>query len=270
MATKERALSGGTVRLKTVALPAEHGSWGLVLEPILLGLLVGPSWGGALLAVAAFAAFLLRWPLKVAYAEWHRQRRQRLVAAIKFIGLYGLIALVAFVGAVWLAGWAMLLPLVLALPFGLIFLWYDLYNQSRSWQAELTAPVAFSAVATSLALIDGWSTGPAYALWGVLVARAIPSILYVRSRIRLERGKPHNTGWPVITHLIALIGVGGLIWLRFLPVLPIAAFLLLLGRAMVGLSQYRRPVSIKVVGFTEMGLGLLLVLSVALGYWLGF
>ena len=110
-------------------------------------------------------------------------------AAIRFALLYGSLALVAFMGSVWLAGWSMIPPLLLALPFGLIFLWYDHHNQSRSWQAELTAPIAFSAIATCIALIDGWSIGPAYALWVVLVARAIPSILYVRSRIRLDRGR---------------------------------------------------------------------------------
>ena len=32
------------VRVKTVALPNEHGGWGLLLEPVALGLLVVPSW----------------------------------------------------------------------------------------------------------------------------------------------------------------------------------------------------------------------------------
>jgi hypothetical protein len=217
--------------------------------------------------VAAFAAFLLRWPVKVAYNERQRERRQRMAAAVRFIALYGAIALGAFLGAVWLAGWSMLLPLLLALLFGLVFLWFDLKNRSRSWQAELTAPIAFSAVATSIALIDGWPAGPAYALWAVLVARAIPSILYVRSRIRLDRGKPHQTWLPVVTHLAALLGVIVLIGLGLLPLLTLIPFLLLLGRAVVGLSKYRRPVSIKTVGFTEMGLGLVTVLSVAIGTW---
>lgn len=256
------------MRLKTVALPVEHGSWGLVLEPILLGLLVAPTWGGALLVIAAFCAFLLRRPLNVTYSEWQRRRRHRMATAVSFIALYGSIALLSFVGAVWLAGWSMLLPLVLALPFGLVFLWYDLTNQSRSWQAELTAPVAFSAIATSLALIDGWPAGQAYALWGVLVGRAIPSILYIRSRIRLDRGRPHNIWSPLAAHLAALVGVVGLIGLGLLPILPIVAFTLLLIRAAVGLSKYRRPVHIKIIGFTEIGLGLLTVLSVVVGYWL--
>lgn len=34
------------VRLKSIALPVEHGGWLFVLEPVLLGLLVVPSAGG--------------------------------------------------------------------------------------------------------------------------------------------------------------------------------------------------------------------------------
>ena len=32
-----------SVRLKAIALPPEHGAWGFLLEPIVLGLLVAPS-----------------------------------------------------------------------------------------------------------------------------------------------------------------------------------------------------------------------------------
>jgi hypothetical protein len=34
---------GERSRLRSVALPSEHGGWGLTLEPAVLGLLVAPS-----------------------------------------------------------------------------------------------------------------------------------------------------------------------------------------------------------------------------------
>ncbi len=64
------------VRLRSVALPVEHGGWGLLLEPIALGLLVAPSLAGFCLSVAAAGAFLARHPLKLVMAD--RQRRRRL------------------------------------------------------------------------------------------------------------------------------------------------------------------------------------------------
>jgi hypothetical protein len=53
------------VRWQSIALPTEHGGWSFISEPILLGLLLTPSWGGLALAIGAFAAFLLRQPLKI-------------------------------------------------------------------------------------------------------------------------------------------------------------------------------------------------------------
>ncbi|HRO23471.1 MAG TPA: YwiC-like family protein, partial [Promineifilum sp.] len=47
--TKTRSVS-----FKSVALPAEHGSWSLVSEPIVLGMLVAPTWAGLALVIAAF------------------------------------------------------------------------------------------------------------------------------------------------------------------------------------------------------------------------
>ena len=49
--------------LRAVAMPSEHGGWGLTTEPGLLGLLVEPSLAGAALAVAALLLFLVRQPV---------------------------------------------------------------------------------------------------------------------------------------------------------------------------------------------------------------
>lgn len=253
-------------RLRTIALPAEHGSWGLTLEPIVLGLLVAPSWGGLGLAMGAFGLFLLRWPLKVAQTSHKQKRYARMWMALRFVGIYALLAISGLLLGVGQAGWRPLLPVLPALPFGLIFFLYDTQNRSRSWQAELAGPVAFAATATSIALAGGWAAAPALALWVVLVARAVPSVLYVRARLRLDRGKPQHPALVLSTHLAALAVIGGLVWLELLPLLTLGVFGLLLARAIGGLSRYRRPVPVKVIGLTELGWGLLTVLVVALGY----
>lgn len=253
-------------RWRSVALPAEHGSWGLTLEPIFLGLLVAPSWGGVGLGVAAFSAFLLRWPLKVARTSRRQKRSERAALATGIALTYGVIALLGLLAGIWFAGMRPLLPLAAALPFGAVFLLYDAQNRSRSWQAELAGPIAFSATAASIALADNWAMAPALALWAVLVARAVPSVLYVRSRIRLDRGKSASVPITLMLHAVALAGVIGLIGTGLLPRIASLAFVLLLVRAAWGLSDYRRPVSIKTIGFSEMGWGLLTVLTVAAGY----
>ena len=54
-----------TVPWKAVALPAEHGGWGFLTEPVVLGLVLAPSAAGLCLALAALAAFLTRHPLRL-------------------------------------------------------------------------------------------------------------------------------------------------------------------------------------------------------------
>src|SRR5437764_14320935 len=89
------------VRLKTIALPVEHGGWGLSLEPVALGLLVAPSLPGLFLSVATLAAFLARHPLKLIMADRRRGRRfARTPVAERFVLLYILIATLSLLAAI--------------------------------------------------------------------------------------------------------------------------------------------------------------------------
>ena len=48
------ALTHERVRWRAVGVPSEHGGWGLTLEPVLLGLLVGFSGAGVAIGTATF------------------------------------------------------------------------------------------------------------------------------------------------------------------------------------------------------------------------
>lgn len=248
-------------------MPAEHGSWSLVIEPILLGLLVAPSLGGAALAAAAFALFLLQRPLTIAWGDWRRGRQYaRTRVALRFVALYGGLALVAGVAGLLLAGWRPFIPALAAGPLLAIFLWYN-QRPGRSWQAELAAPVAFSAVAASIALADGWAILPALALWAVMAARAVPAVLFVRARLRLDKGKPAQPAAAIAAHVAAIAIVSGFVVQNLLPFSSILAMGLLLARAIWGLSAWRWRCTVKQLGFLETGFGLLTVLIIAAGYW---
>jgi hypothetical protein len=256
------------VRWQSVALPAEHGSWSLVLEPIFLGLLVAPTVAGFFLALAAFCAFLLHQPLKVFWAD---NRRGRLFArthlAVRFVALFTLLTAAFLLAVVGLVGLRPLLPLLLALPLLIIFAVFD-QRPGRHWQAELTAPTAFAAVSATIALAAGWSFPAAFALWGVMIARAVPAVLYVRSRLRLVKGQPPQSKRAITAHLLALLGMLLLVWRELLPLTAILAMLILLLRASFGLSRYRHEVTTKRLGFTEMGFGLITIIVIAIGYWM--
>jgi YwiC-like protein len=257
------------VRVRAVALPAEHGSWGLVAEPIALGLLLAPSTAGACLGLGAFLTFLARRPLKVLATYRRRERSERKTLALRFFVLYGTLALLALALAALLAGIRPLVPLLVASPLVGLFLAYDLRNQGRAPQAELAGAVVFGLVTTGIVLTAGWPAAPAFALAAVLVGRAVSSVLYVRSRIRLDRGKPHDTPRTIAAHVAALAAIAGLVLAGLLPGLVIVAFLALLVRALTGLSRRRRAASVRAIGRTEMGYGILTVALTAVGYWIG-
>lgn len=153
-------LKAGTsnVRWRSVALPTEHGSWAFVGEPIILGLILAPTWSGLALCIAVFATFLLRQPLKIYLKDVRQHRRvPRTVIARQFILIYGAILIVA--GGIFLSSFPelnILLPLLLAVPLFLTQFIADLRNRSRSLTAELASSLAVGAIAPVLVLMDGW------------------------------------------------------------------------------------------------------------------
>ncbi len=259
------------VRLKTVALPVEHGGWGLSLEPIVLGLLVASSLSGLFLSVATIATFLLRHPLKLVMADRRRARRfPRTAYAERFVQLYATIAALSLLTAIkTAASYEFLLPLLLAAPFALIQLIYDRASRSRALLPELAGATAMASIASSIALAGGWPRPAAFGLWAVLAARVVPTILYVRARLRMTRGQ-HTSPTAVLTmHLLALAVALALSWAKLVSVLAAVALFILLMRALLGFSEYDRAASARQIGIRELCFGAMTVIAVALGHFLG-
>ncbi|MFQ5594784.1 MAG: YwiC-like family protein, partial [Anaerolineae bacterium] len=225
------------MRLRAIAIPAEHGSWGFLLEPIFLGLLVAPSLAGIYLSLAVVAVLFTRQPMRIAWVDRRRGKRyDRTAMAERFTLLYGAIALLGVGASIQAAGLTPLVPLLFASPFLLVFLIHDVRRQSRAWPAELAGPVALAAVATSVAVAGGWAVAPALVLWVVLAARAVPAVLYVRARLRLGRGEASSRGVALAAHVAGLALVVGLVWVGLLPALAVLPFVVLLARAVWLLS----------------------------------
>lgn len=255
------------IRIRTVALPIEHGGWGIVLEPVVLGLIVAPTLAGMGLAVATMGAFLARHPLKLLAADRRNRRRfPRTKLAERFALLYGAVAALGLLAAVAASSdKRFLLPLVLAAPLAAVQLVADAKGQSRTLWPELTGSIAMASVATSLALADGWAWPESLGLWAVLTARVVPTILYVRERLKLLHGKNAWKTPVIIVHLAALILILWLVGLKALPILAGAALIILLLRAVFGFSL-GWPKTAKGIGISELCFGALTVLAVALGH----
>jgi YwiC-like protein len=221
-----------TIRL--VAVPSEHGGWGFVLEPGLLGLLLAPSVAGAWLAVAMLGAFLARQPLKLALADRRGGKRYpRTVLAERFAAAFGLAGAGALlVAALTARSQAFWWAVVAAAPLALLQGYYDSLRQSRQVAAELAGATAMGAGVTAIVLASGrWEMATAFALWAVVAARAVPSIVYVRARLRLERGEWIDRVPSLAAHGVGLALVAGLVAVRVLPWLALVAMAVLCARA---------------------------------------
>jgi hypothetical protein len=259
-----------TFNWRAVALPVEHGGWGFLLEPVVLGLLVAPSPAGIAYGLAALGAFLARHPLKLALLDrGRRARTARTGAAERFVLVYGGTAGVAFLLAMALAGTGPVAPLAAAAPLGLVQVAYDARNQSRALPAELAGAVALGSLAAAIALAGGWALVPSLVLWALLASRAVASVLYVRARLRRDRGQRPSLLPTWVSHLAAVALAAAFAWAGWAPLLAVVALGLLLLRAVHGLRWRRRAVRPQVVGLVEMGFGVLTVALLTIGYRLG-
>lgn len=257
-----------SVRWTSVVLPAEHGSWGLTLEPIALGLLVAPSFPGAIFGLSIFLIFLCYQPARILWRERRRgTKSKRVHFARQFLLILGLSSLAGVLVVLATAGWQPFTPFLIVSPLIGVYLFYDLEGQTRSWQGEISGAIVFSAAAAGIALADSWNYPQALALSGAVIARGVPSVLYIRSRIRLDKGKSTSNASAVAAHFTALFFIGLMVWVKYLPALSLIPFLILLLRSIIGLSRFRRPIRIKTIGFIEIGLGVLTVVCIALGFF---
>lgn len=258
-----RTRAHGGVRIKTIALPAEHGGWGLLFEPMLLGLLVAPSVAGLYLALSALGFFLARHPLTLVILNRGRIS-PRTVLAKRFALLYVTVATASLIAAVTFTRDSFILPLLLAVPFAIAQIAHDWTGRRRRLISELAGVIAISSLAPALALSGGLSLPISFALWFVMIARAAPAILYVRACLARRRAGTTSPRGMLSVHMLAILTVALLADAGLAPRLAFAVMVVLLVRAAIGfaVSPHFTP---KQLGFSEIAFGALTVVALAAG-----
>jgi hypothetical protein len=246
-----------------VAVPTEHGGWGLTAEPVLLGLAVAPSVAGVCLGVAAIVAFLARTPLRVVLVDRHRHRdlgrtalaRRILAAEVATIAVLAVAAAVTASSGFW---W----PAVVAAPLVAIELWFDTRSRSRRLVPELAGTLGICSVAAMILLAAGHPSTEAVAVWLVLAGRAVTAIPYVRDQIARLHGRPTSASTLVVADATA-IAVAVLAVAVHAPVVGGAVAVV----AIVAVQRVwaRTPVPAKVVGIRQTILGLAVVAATVTG-----
>ena len=108
---------------------------------------------------------------------------------------------------------------------------------------------------------------PAFGLWFVLAARDVAAISLVRGQVRRLKGKPSgaSTIYAVQAGSVGVVAVAAA--LGAVPWLAVVAIGFVGLVAVVSLN--RPPVEAKVIGWTQMAVGLMVVLITAAGVNLG-
>jgi len=251
-------------RWRSVAIPSEHGGWGLTLEPVVLGLLVAPSLAGLTLGVAAFTAFLLRTPAKLIAVDVRRGRwldRTRLAVLVALAETVLLACAVAV--AVALAGSTWLVPMVIAAPLIAVEFSFDIRSRGRRLIPELCGAVGISAVAASIVIVAGQGGWLAAGLWLVLAARAVGAIPFVRVQIvRLRRGRGPVWQSDLAQAASVFVATGAVVADRRMVLGALGVAVL---AAAQGVWVRRPPMPAKQIGLRQMGMGLALVAVTAVG-----
>jgi len=243
--------------------PKEHGSWSLAFEPIALSLLVAPSMPGALLAVAFAAGFFARRPMRIGWNERRADRRNAarnaffLCIAAAGLGFAGVLALAGVAWIVWLA------PVALA---GGVFAFHDTHGAGREEVAEVAGSAAFALAPAAFAILAGWSFASAGALAVLMVARSVPSVLFVRAFLRATKTGVRRDVPALVAASVALAGAAFLYHRAIAPPFAVVAMMVFLLRALAVLVIFRPEWRARRIGMIEAVLGVAFVVGLAVSW----
>lgn len=249
---------------RSVAVPTEHGGWGLTAEPIVLGLLLAPSTAGALIGVAGVLAFLCRTPLKVALVDRARHRRLPRTRLAERIAVVEMSAIAVLGAGAWaVAGPTFLVPLAVAAPLVGLELWFDMRSRSRRLVPELAGAAGICALSAAIVVAGGGSWQLAAGAWLILAARSTAAIPFVRRCVAVLHARPTVGPRQVVWDLTAVAAAIGAVALdRSLVAGAVAVvFVAVVQRATVAGGPPRAVV----IGAQQSAFGALVVLATWLG-----
>lgn len=229
---------------------------------------MAPSASAWEISAAALAIFLARRPIKILSTDLVRGRwLPRSTVSLVFAVIYGGIGLAGAVGALMTAEGPFWIPVIVAVPFALVALRADAHSKNRALLAELAGSIAMGATVAAITIASGWDPAPAFGLWLVLAARDVAAIVLVRGQVRRVHGRPTGATTIYIVQATAIGIVAVAAAAGAVPWLGVVAIGLVGLVAVVSLN--RPPVPAKVIGWTQMAVGLAVVLLTATGVHLG-
>lgn len=173
-----------------IAVTNEHGSWALLLSPLLIGLFAGGQLTPAsiFLVAAALIGFLIRHPILIIVKIYSGRRSRRdLPAAVFWSVVYGLLGLIMMTG---LAQQGFGYLILLAVPGILIFVWQLVLVSRRSERRQMGVEIVGTGVLALTAPAAMWvgigePVSLGWLLWILVWLQSAASIVY--AYLRLEQ-----------------------------------------------------------------------------------
>lgn len=253
--------------LTAVLVPSEHGSWAFVLEPVLLGTLVSGHWSGLIVVLAALLGFLAYRPLKLGLRDvLARKSYPRTRIGLGFGSLFlissGILLILGPIQVVpqyWMAVGVFGL-------MGLAFAFFDARLSTGALGRELlgavlTIPLAAAAFWISWNWTDNY---PALSLSIVCLAKAIPTVLYVRARLRTREERGYMGTWAIGAGFLGMLAVGILEIAASGTSLFAIVYAVLAVRIIWGLSSHAKELAPKHVGMQEFAYSVFFLTSIAI------
>ncbi len=247
--------------LRQILLPVEHGSWGLTLEPLALGLIVAFSLQGLYLAIASFFFFLAHQPVRIFLGK----NENRKLTAFGIALVYIAISLFCLFKSFAYGNTANFFPFLTALLLMFAFLVSEIFLSRNDFLNRLIAPVAIDLIAMSLVLLGGMSFYKSTVFFLIISARSVQSSFYIHEQLKKIKKKNFRSAYVHLTGLIYLAFAIYFAVQKYSPFLTVVSILILIVRAWWGLTTNKK-LTVKQSGILEFVYGILFVTFVALGY----
>ena len=280
IATNQKVFCVQQTRRRAMIVPREHGAWGLLLIPLLTGLVagsapeyrIGPLF---LFIVAALSLFALRTPVEnllgtgAISARTTGERRIALLAAVCFA-----VPSVACIGALMWRGRYPGLLLFGAAGACALLVQVVLRKLGRDTRmiSQVVGAIGLTCTAPAAYYIGtGHLDTRAFVLWIANWIFAGNQIHFVQLRIqaaraatfaeKFARGQLFLLAQPVLLSALILASL----W-RFLPPLSIIAFVPAIVRGSLWFIQKNEPLDVKSLGWSEMKQGVTFGVLLALAF----
>lgn len=174
-------------------LPKEHGSWAMLIVPLLLGAIIAPGWDWPvlILMVAAFGFFLVRFPLALLIKTRRRANANR-AETWRWVYIYG--GITALSGG-WLVLaerlWFLALIGIFGIGLLLFHLWLVYRRQEMSVIGELSGIVGLALGAPmAYYTTSGQLDNTAILLWLISVLYFGGTVFYIKLKVRQQPRLP--------------------------------------------------------------------------------